>query len=748
MNAMPQQMPMQKQWYTARELAGLGLPGLPSTESTIIRFAKRMDWQSSSHARKRSGQGGGLEYHIDLLPAEARTALAARNRLVVLSEAEAALPAVQNNSREVARPVVSDRKPIRAADANAQQKAVADARLALLREIEHRVASGAKYRPAMVALCEAVTNGPDTDETRRLRELVHVANSRKAKVKLGLRSLYNWRRAFEDHGYKGLLPLRRKEEPLNADRYDWVAGFMAFYATPQKRTAAHALRMYRNSLDNPDKAPSYDQVLRYLDKLNTADPIAANRGREGCLALKARKVFVSRSTEGLLPTDIYTADGKTFDAYVAHPVNGAPIRPEITTVLDVVTRRCVGYSIGLDENSRDVAAAIRWASIYGGVAAIFYADRGSGFKNELLDDAAIGLLVRLGTRKEHSLPYNSQARGIIERVNGSAYTPLAKELETYIGKDLDREARLRLEKQLRNDFKERGFSDLLVEWDEFRKRVDEALSQYNDRPHSTLPKLRDPVTGNKRHMSPNEYWNWFEENGFRPFRLSEEEVNDLDRPAVRRVVQRGLIEFNKNRYYAPELERFDGQTVMVCYEENDGSKIWVRELDKLDGQDTPGRLIAIAKFESNRERYFPLSVVEDAREKRLARQIKRKTDKIRDLEDQSRPYILLEESAQPQMERLSSAPGVLDLMAEPVEPEPELVPSAPSPALAVTQTPKKRVFASDVELAQFALEFPELLTENQKKVLRGCLSRRTDLDLFRLSGIDVAALGNVLRAAA
>lgn len=62
--------------------------------------------------------------------------------------------------------------------------------------------------------------------------------------------------------------------------------------------------------------------------------------------------------------------------------------------------------------------------------------------------------------------------------------------------------------------------------------------------------------------------------------------------------------------------------------------------------------------------------------------------------------------------------------------------------------PKRRVFASDAELAAWALQNPTELTASQIELLRDCLSRRNAREVFRLSGIDTEALRNLLRAAA
>ncbi|NPY05981.1 DDE-type integrase/transposase/recombinase, partial [Pseudomonas aeruginosa] len=82
------------------------------------------------------------------------------------------------------------------------------------------------------------------------------------------------------------------------------------------------------------------------------------------------------------------------------------------------------------------------ACIKSGVPAIFYVDNGSGYVNHMMRDEAVGLMGRLGIDMKNSLPYNSQARGVIERVHQSLWIRAAKELPGYIGADMDRQAKL------------------------------------------------------------------------------------------------------------------------------------------------------------------------------------------------------------------------------------------------------------------------------------------------------------------
>jgi len=64
-----------KLWLTSSEIADLALPGLPTTKRNVNALAEREDWaRFSALCRQRAGRGGGLEYHVNLLPVAARVA--------------------------------------------------------------------------------------------------------------------------------------------------------------------------------------------------------------------------------------------------------------------------------------------------------------------------------------------------------------------------------------------------------------------------------------------------------------------------------------------------------------------------------------------------------------------------------------------------------------------------------------------------------------------------------------------------
>lgn len=64
-----------KMWLTPAEIADLALPGLPTTKRGVQIVAEREDWaRFVGMCRARAGRGGGVEYHVNLLPVAARTA--------------------------------------------------------------------------------------------------------------------------------------------------------------------------------------------------------------------------------------------------------------------------------------------------------------------------------------------------------------------------------------------------------------------------------------------------------------------------------------------------------------------------------------------------------------------------------------------------------------------------------------------------------------------------------------------------
>ena len=578
-------------WLTASQLADLKLPGLPGSESATIRRARREGWA----ARKRTDRGGGSEYCVQSLlkslPDGAR-----RSLLKAVTDTPDDLPAPAKPSRAIA--LAEPAAPL--AD---WQLRCAEARAAILLEVE-RLACFVGVEAAIEEVVQLAAEGalrPD------LQELVAAANARpgkEGKRTLSIRTIKRWRSLHGAGGVEALTPAA----PAPAAPPAWGAALLKLYNTPTKRSLAAVMEDLPAALPEGVPCPDYHAARRFLARVSIVD---RERGRHGPNGLLKFKGFKRRSTEGLQPLDVVTADGHSFKADVAHPVHGKPFRPEVCALQDVTTRYVFGWSTGLAESSHVVMDSIRHGVSSLGLFALFYTDNGSGFVAQAMTADVTGFLSRLGATPDNSLPGRAQSRGKIERLQSTLWKRAARKLPSYSGRDMDGEARRKVVKLITKDLKERGASRFLIGWQDFLDFCTAEVEAYNNRPHRSLKRIRDEETGKLRHQSPAEALEEHRANGWVPVTLTPEAMADLWRPYEIRTTQRGEVRLPWGTYYAQELVPFGGEKVRVGYDIHDGSKVWVRNLEE-------GRLIAMARRDANVVPEQPASKVEYARQRRAA----------------------------------------------------------------------------------------------------------------------------------
>ena len=578
-------------WFTAQELAGL--PGLPDSVQGVNLRAKREGWE----AQLRLGRGGGREYSFAALPPQAQAALLAR----LVGQDEPVAPAAM-------APESAPRDAVPASRLSESQRAVMLARLAFVREIE-RMSQVVTQQRAILTLVGLARDG---GLSPYLTERVVRANDRKTEDRsLSERTLKRWLSDYRKRGEVGLAPERRQKDMSVPD---WAADFLRCYQRPTKPSVEAAYAEYAAKC--ADERPSIHQVRRFLNKLS---PEAREQGRRSPQELKALQPFHRRRTDTLLPCDVFTADGHKFDAEVLNPRTGKPYRPETTTVIDVATRRILGISIGEAESTIGVMDALRDAVGRGGMFAIFYVDNGSGFANDTVRE----VVDRLGGTMTHALPYNSQARGLIERAHQTVWVNAAKKLTSYIGADMDKHAGVKVHRISRRQLRDTGSTRLIPTFAEFMDGVEFEINAYNDNPHRGLAKIRDPHTGALRHMSPNEAWDAARESGWEPMLAPAELVADLFRPQVIRQTARGEVAWAGQRYFLDALRDLNGEDIRVAYDVRDASRVWVRTLE--------GELLGEALLDGNASDYMPRTMIEQAYERREQGQMKRAMDKLETL---------------------------------------------------------------------------------------------------------------------
>ncbi|ETR79284.1 integrase [Afipia sp. P52-10] len=394
-----------KTFLSAAEIASLQLPGLPDYERGVRRAASRGNWQS----RTRVGQGGGLEYAIESLPVEARTAYVSRHIGAI------------DVPTSIARDAEAEPAAIAIGCSAAQAR---DARLAILALVDQLASTATLVRKqADRYLCDQYNAGH-----------LQVADWITAEVKsITPRTLARWR-ALAASGQKSKLAVDRAaarkgtgvldranggevrnyvlaliaKQPqltahhirdLVADRFPHVTVGDRIEPLPPIRTFQHALKAWRGSyrveieaIRNPD---GFKSTMRFAARV--ASP-----------ASRLNEVWQIDAS----PTDVLTTDGR-YTLYVC---------------TDVYSRRLIAL-VTKTPRAAAVGLLIRKAILAWGVPERIKTDNGSDF----VARATQRLFAALAIEHEKSAPFSPEQKGHVERAIGTLQRGLMRTLEGFIG---------------------------------------------------------------------------------------------------------------------------------------------------------------------------------------------------------------------------------------------------------------------------------------------------------------------------
>lgn len=608
-------------------------------------------------------------------------------------------------SQYPAPPIAPPEDPASVQSLKDWQRKRMDARLGVLRYVEKvEEELAAKPHPrwkfrvptrdrAILLICADAVSGRLPEDIQALLPLANARAGQSGERTLSRRTLQRWA-AEAKQGFDHLAP---KAKIWVAP--SWLPVLLNLYRQPQKPSLSSCVMLLAGSLPDGQKVPSIDAARRAMAKIGNVE---REKGRMLPRELKSQKPF-RRREKPEFPFDVLIADGHTFDAEVAHPLTGAPFRPEITTVVDVCTGRVVGWSAWEKECAWAVIDALRQAILLGGVPCIFYSDNGPGYVNGRMDT----LKARLGFACHTGIPYNSQARGVIERLQKTLWVELgAKSFSTYVGASMDREARQIVFKATRKGM------PILPSWQNFVAFMDQCVDACNARPSRGCPKALDE-DGRKRHLSPAAFWRQHEALGWKPEGLPVT-LEDF-RPEEIRTVLRGEVSLFGNRYFSKELAELHKDQVRVAFDIHDASRIWIRTLD--------GELVCEAGFQANSTAYFPKPYVDQLREQRQDGQRKRLEAKAERVLGTLQGPVDIEELS-PQT--LATSTNQLRKLG--IE-DPEEVPSALSINPPSIPSERRRPFFKDSkDYALWILDHPdeadpEELAEIQQKLRKNSLYR-------------------------
>lgn len=604
-------------WYSAQDLAGL--PGMPATDSATLRLAKKNLWSLRNKLR-----GKGVEYRVTDLPAETQAYIRGLahdlvgnvSNQVVLAAAAAAGVAPEDIRAvvEVKPGVVAIRGQVRKLKADTELddkgRAYRDAALLLCRAVEGAMAAAdCSIKRACEELATRLVAGDAHHELLQAAQTTYL-KPRKDAAPLGgvvaqlsrlqkMMAFYEKGRLAGDVGMY-LVPGKREKQGHNPVH---VAAFLQFYCRPTRPTVAEAYRdMVPFLLERGLPEVCYGTVCKIENSL----PVTVKyRGRITGSEWRSLKPYIDRDVSMFHANDIWVGDGHSFKAKVQHPIHGQPFTPEITIVLDWVSRKIVGWSVALSESTVAVSDAFRHAQMATRARPlIYYSDNGSGQTGKMIDCPIAGTLARQGIAHETGIPGNPQGRGILERLWQVVTIPLARTYPTCTWRGADENHTSKMLKLLNR--KDGGGIQIPT----FRQLLDDlqvAINKYN------LEHEHRELNGN---TPEDEYQARLDKESI-VFGPTDAEIHALWMPEVVRKPQRGLVSIFGNEYFKRDLVDVlpEGSKVRVRYDLHNPEKVWLLTME--------GQYLGEAVFNGNRRSAFPVSRMEQLRADRAAGKIKR-----------------------------------------------------------------------------------------------------------------------------
>lgn len=424
-------------------------------------LAQRNSW----NGRSREARGGGTEYHIDRLPAEARATYVARyvgaiDVPTTIARAAAAEPA--------------------AVSLNGSAVEARDARLAILAACD-RIArdAGMGRKSADRHFCDLYNTGK-----------VEVAPWIKAQIKaVTARTLARWRahardgrtarlgvdRAASRRGSSVLdrangggvrtyiLALLAKQPQLTAhhiralvaDRFELLMVGDAAISVPPVRTFQYALKAWREEYRNELLA------IRDPDRFKSAVRFAARVGNAAQYLNQLWQIDAS-------PADVLTTAGR-YALYVCE---------------DIFSRRLIGL-VTKTPRAAAVGLLLRKAILGWGVPETIKTDNGSDF----VARETQRLLAALGVEHETARPFAPEQKGHIERAIGTMQRGLMRTLPGFVGHSVADRKQIEARKSFAQRLGETPDDAFAVELspEDLQRRVDQWCADvYAHSPHAGL----------------------------------------------------------------------------------------------------------------------------------------------------------------------------------------------------------------------------------------------------------------------
>lgn len=400
-----------KIWFTAAEIADLSLPGLPRTKRKVNERADIENWALATAedgaplARARKGRGGGVEYHLSILPDAARAELVKRG--VSLAPAhDSAAPGIAANDDIIA-----------GRGGHGQLWSWFDAQ-------SDKVKDEARRR-AMILNSVGTYVESGLDATRAVQNVA-------ASAGVSVSTIWNWsalvRGVPAADRLPHLAPRRKgggKEAAVDGDLWQMLLSDYLRLARPSFLTCYRRVEDVAKTMGL--SLPHAKTLQRKLEAEVPAQVITLRR--KGVEALRKMLPPQIRSVADLHAMELVNIDGHKADVFVnwGRDANGKDIirRPIIVAIQDVHSRKFLAWRVAESEDM--VTARLVFADLFRkwGIPKGLLADNGRAFASKWLtggsrtrfrfkirEEDPVGLLVNLGVTVHWAKPYRGQSKPI------------------------------------------------------------------------------------------------------------------------------------------------------------------------------------------------------------------------------------------------------------------------------------------------------------------------------------------------
>lgn len=388
-------------WFTAAEIAALGMPGVPDSARRVSHWAAAEGWadrradDGSPLARPRRARGGGTEYHVTLLPVVVQERLAQRQTNAF--QLDQPSPIAANDTGDV----VGDPWAWYGAQ-SARTKAEAETRLTIVVEVEGLQAMGFGKTGAIARVAKRRDVSP--------------------------RAIAGWFALIAGNAPADRLPALAPRyqgggRKLDIDAEVWRI-FKSDYLRAEKPTAAACYRRLETEYAEPRglTLPPLKTLVRRIER-EVPGALTVHR-RQGKEAVRKSVPPLKRSVADLHALQCVNVDGHTFDVFVQWE-DGKIGRPVMVGTQDVHSRKITSHRIGRTEST--LLTRLAFADLFRdhGIPPDAVMDNGRAFASKALtggaltrfrfkikDTDATGVLTALGVTVHWTLPYRGSSKPI------------------------------------------------------------------------------------------------------------------------------------------------------------------------------------------------------------------------------------------------------------------------------------------------------------------------------------------------